>query len=268
MVNDSTARKSCSASHPCNSPRVCPWCARRRQGRVADVAEIIAYQQRWMLSTVITPDYNTPEAVAAARDEYTSGLAAADAGGGVWSVEIGRQLGRLHCHVISRMPLELPPNPRDTAIYSEIIKIQVPSDIRPAAAYIAKQRQMPTPDEYSGRLIGGWGLQHIAGVMLSREMLDYAPVVAAELAEQVLDPHRRERLASGDFVGGAVDWPTVRRLAAVSRARSDDARATIAETVKAGGSEAKIAETLEKFPALARVIARARFQKGVGDGDD
>lgn len=231
MTNDSTWLHSCSRAHPCNRPRVCAWCARRRQARIADVAEHIATGQQYMLLTVITPD--DAANVGRSRTDYLRDMGAP---AGLWTVEQGEQFGRLHVNVLSLLPDETPPPPPGITVHHELVRLTTPEDVRPVAAYIAKQSAMPEPEQYGGRLYGQWGLQHVSSLLVDRQIVRTAPVVAAEALEQLLDrKHRR-------YAANLVQGPDL-----ITPVLSED---QMAEGIEKGRAY------LDRFPTLRRLAAK------------
>lgn len=204
--HDSTVRPECSRTNPCNRPRECPWCARRRQGRIADTAEMMAAAAieegaGWAMLTVVKAAAPTPANTQMTRAQIIAELRRLECSRGMWTVERGEELGALHVNLLHLMPDEVPaPHPAYDAHHS-IIRLTTAADIRPTAAYISKQTAMPPPEQYSGRLYGGWGLQHISALMIGEEMRQRAPAVAAEALEQLIDK-RHGRTAGNNRLPG------------------------------------------------------------------
>lgn len=204
--HDSTVRPECSRTNPCNRPRECPWCARRRQGRIADTAEMMAAAAiddgaGWAMLTVVKATAPTAANTQMTRAQIIAELRRLGCSRGMWTVERGEELGGLHVNLLHLMPDEVPePHPAYDTHHS-IIRLTTAADIRPTAAYISKQSAMPPAEQYSGRLYGGWGLQHISALMLGDEMRQRAPAVAAEALEQLIDK-RHGRTAGNNRLPG------------------------------------------------------------------
>lgn len=220
--DDSTVRPECSRTNPCNRPRKCPWCARRRQGRIADAAEMMAASaiadgSSWAMLTVIKATAPTAANTRMTRAQIIAELRRLGCSRGMWTVEKGEEFGALHVNLLHLMPDEVPPQHPAYEAHHSIIRLTTAADLRPTAAYISKQTAMPPPEQYSGRLYGGWGLQHISALMIGEEMRQRAPAVAAEALEQLIDK-RHGRTAANNRLPGlgrgadhapAQRWPKV-----------------------------------------------------------
>lgn len=136
---------------------------------------------------------------------------------GMWTVEKGEEFGALHVNLLHLMPDEVPPTHPAYDAHHSIIRLTTAADLRPTAAYISKQAAMPAPEQYSGRLYGGWGLQHISALMIGEEMRQRAPAVAAEALEQLIDKRHGRTAANNRLTGlgrgadhaPAQRWPKV-----------------------------------------------------------
>lgn len=243
--NDSTVRPECSRTNPCNRPRECPWCARRRQGRIADAAEMMAASaiadgSSWAMLTVIKATAPTAANTRMTRAQIIAELRRLGCSRGMWTIEKGEEFGALHTNILHLMPDEVPPPHPAYEAHHSIIRLTTAADLRPTAAYISKQSAMPDPEQYSGRLYGGWGLQHISALMIGDEMRERAPAVAAEALEQLID-RRHGRTAQNARLAGigrGADHPPAERWPKVM-----DSRAAA------------------ELPALRELIARAAGDK-------
>lgn len=169
---DSTPAK-CSPSRPCNRFRVCARCARRRQAKIADAVSNLESrigQLRWHILYPLAPG---ADALRAVRADW---LRAAQPEGAIWTVEQSRKTGALHCNIIT--PAGSNHEPANAHHWNQTIT----GDVRAVGAYIAKQRQMPSPAAYSGKIYGTAGqLWHILA-----NQRQY-PAVAAAAAQYAID---------------------------------------------------------------------------------
>jgi hypothetical protein len=154
---------------------VCEECAAIRQRRIGDTAEAIEREHGTLTMTVIKPNDNTEAAI---KKLHASFMRRSLAPAGIWTVERGEQFGRLHLNYISPKPL--PAKWRNCETYSELLEITA----RDAAAYISKRCGLPEPKQYKGRLYGSWG--RVGEILVSREMLEQAPIVPAASIEATL----------------------------------------------------------------------------------
>ena len=246
MTNHSTTRPECSRTNPCNRPRECPWCARRRPGRIAATADMMAAAaieegSNWAMLTVVKAAAPTAANTQMTRAQIIAELRRLGCSRGMWTVERGEELGGLHVNLLHLMPDEVPPQHPAYEAHHSIIRLTTAADLRPTAAYISKQAAMPAPEQYGGRLYGGWGLQHISALMLSEEMRQKAPAVSAEALEQLIDKRHGRTAANSRMpgLGRGADHPPAERWPRVMDSRAAAELPALRELIKraAGDSE-------------------------------
>lgn len=138
----------CSIARPCRRFKVCARCARLRQASAADLAEKLEKLFGPLALTVITPEKQTAEALAAVRSRY---MEMSKAPAGIWSIECGDQRGTMHTNIIH--PLAKPASPRGAATHTSALRFGP----RVAGAYIVKPKQFPDSNLYTGRTFGRCG---------------------------------------------------------------------------------------------------------------
>lgn len=171
----------------CMDWRNCEYCARARQATLAWRGELLANQFDTLFLSVIKPVDGTAAALQRIRAAI---LRKSFAPAGIWSVEEGKQLGRLHLNILA--PAPAPDTLRDCETWSQAIT----TSGRAAAAYINKRSGFPDQQTYSGNLAGSWS--KIPDFFTSRHM---PPTVMAASAEAALsnkhpDEYLRAALAS------------------------------------------------------------------------
>lgn len=169
---NSTAHR-CSKARPCNRWRDCHFCARRRQAKIADAVEKLAGRTgplRWSIL------YPLQGGSAAAKEARADWLAEAAPAGAIWTIEQSRKTGALHCNIIT--PAHCQANPSSAHTWTQTIT----GNPRHVGAYIAKRQQMPTREQFDGRLYGTAGplWQWLAGSQSE-------PIVAAAAAQHIIN---------------------------------------------------------------------------------
>lgn len=165
----------CTPQLPCRQFRVCDYCAKLRQARIAEIARsrCAADGATYAVIAGLSPA-NIP-AVRSLR------LGA----GGMWTVEVGEKMGGLHMNLLFDGLQEITAAdlaatlPIDHA--STWTKPVALGDVRHVAAYISKRAGMPTRMEYDGRLYGTYGTWRSAAEVARQR--DAAPTVAAAALE-------------------------------------------------------------------------------------
>jgi len=165
----------CSKSRPCNRWRVCHFCARRRQAKIADAVANLADRVGNLRWHILYPNQQGADALRAVRANW---LEAAAPEGAVWTVEQSRKTGTLHCNIIT--PAETLHTPTAAAYWQQTIT----GNVRNVGAYIAKREQMPDPAAYSGRLYGTAG--QLWSILTNQKQY---PAVAAAAAQYAIDSH-------------------------------------------------------------------------------
>lgn len=170
---DST-QSVCTPQRLCRRFRTCPRCAKIRQAKAGDLAEKLQSYFGPLYLTVLTPEMQTPEAIANIRQRWAhlSRVPAA-----LWSVEEGDKRGTLHTNIIH--PVCKPAKPRGAAIHTEPLR-HAP---RIAAAYITKREQIPDPGRYPGRTFGRCG--HLLHFLALDEN---NPTIQAAAINELLNP--------------------------------------------------------------------------------
>lgn len=204
-----TPSRTCAPRARCGRFRECPICARIRQAKIADAAERLQSKAPDLTWTTIVPDDRDWRALVACRDAFLRGESPA---GAIWTVEVGQQAGRLHANILHPTS-----KPRQLARAS-VWQAPVRASARIVAAYISKREQMPTREEYDGRLFGTAGplWQWLAtGKGL--------PVIEAAKTQYDIDPTPLQedsgRSAAVFVRGTGYDWDDYRSIA---RARLPD----------------------------------------------
>jgi hypothetical protein len=157
-MDNAKGERQCTSRSRCENPRVCEYCARVRQSKIAGIAEQIEAEYGQLTLTVLKPEQNT---AAALKAVHASFMRRALAPAGIWTVETGELFAGLHLNIISPKPAAAR---WKCESYSELLK----TTARDAAAYIAKRKGMPLPEQYPGRLYGSWG--QIGAMLASQEM--------------------------------------------------------------------------------------------------
>lgn len=171
----------------CMDWRNCEYCARARQAQLAWRGELLQNQFDTLFLSVLKPLDGTAAALQRIRAAI---LRRSFAPAGIWSVEEGEKLGRLHLNILA--PAPAPDTLRDCKTWSQAIT----TSGRAAAAYINKRSGFPDQQTYSGNLTGSWS--KIPDFFTGRHM---PPTVMAASAEAALsnkhpDEYLRAALAS------------------------------------------------------------------------
>lgn len=177
----------CRPFRRCGNWRTCEICARVRQAHLAERGEALQNQFDTLFLSVLKPLDSTASAVQRIRAAI---LRRSFAPAGIWSVEQGKKLGRLHLNILA--PAPVPDILRDCETWSQSIT----TSGRAAAAYINKKSGFPDQATYSGNLTGSW--TKIPDFFTLRHM---PPTVMAASAEAALsnkhpDEYLRAALAS------------------------------------------------------------------------
>jgi hypothetical protein len=139
---------SCSGVNHCGNIRLCDRCAKARQRKIADAAEILEQQYGQLSLTVITPDINTQDEIKRLRASF---LRRTVSPSGIWTIETGEKFNGLHLNILSPKPA--PARWRSATTYSELVRYTT----REAAAYISKRSGMPPIEQFIGNLYGTFG---------------------------------------------------------------------------------------------------------------
>lgn len=187
--------------------RNCEYCARARQSTLAWRGEELQNQFDTLFLSVLKPVDSTAAAIQRIRAAI---LRKAFAPAGIWSVEQGEKLGRLHLNILA--PAPAPDTLRDCETWSQAIN----TSGRAAAAYINKREGFPSQQTYSGNLTGSWS--KIPDFFTVRHM---PPTVMAASAEAALsnkhpDEYLRAALASREREQATKDL-TREKYAAIAR---------------------------------------------------
>jgi hypothetical protein len=140
--------KSCWPGNRCRDWRNCETCARIRQARIATAAERLGAAVGPLDWTTLQPHGTSFRDIATARDEFLRRTAPS---GAIWTVEQAPKTGHLHCNIIA------PPSKQLQLRHAHAFVAQNISNARRVAAYISKREQMPSRDDYPGRLYGTAG---------------------------------------------------------------------------------------------------------------
>lgn len=141
-----------------------------RQQQAAHHADLLEHFFPHLWLSRLTPASNTGEALNKLKSSI---LREKLAPAGIWSIETGDELGKLHLNIIS-------PRLRDSKIipagsYSEPIN----SRAAIVAAYITKRESIPQPQQYAGRCYGYFG--QLLGAIKDQRT---APIVQAAIIQQ------------------------------------------------------------------------------------
>lgn len=170
MPNNTTP---CAPKQRCGNVRTCEHCARRRQQIAADKAQKMAFEHGQLWLSVFTPHQNQAQEIRRIRAAL---LRKGFANKGMWSVETGEKFGGLHLNTITTRPTFSQINNADTHIE------RIATTARAAAAYITKQKGMPSTTQFSGKLLGWWGQ---AGQFATTQ--DAPPIIQAAALNDLLD---------------------------------------------------------------------------------
>lgn len=165
----------CYPSRPCNRWRTCARCARRRQAKIADAVQDLHHRVGDLRWHILYPHGMNQEAARAVKANW---LRAAAPEGAIWTVEQSTKNRALHVNIIT--PAEVLYTPRHANYWQQVIA----GDVRAVGAYIAKQKQMPRPADYGGRLYGKAG--QVWGILANQT--DF-PAVAAAAAQYAINSH-------------------------------------------------------------------------------
>lgn len=139
---------TCTYKNRCKNWRVCEYCAKVRQKKIADLADALFDKSAPLYFSVLRPSRSTEREIKRIRASFIRYSLTEK---GLWSVETGEKFAGLHLNVISqggRMP-----HIRDCETYSELIS----TSARAVAAYITKSTGIPAEDFYTGRIFGTFG---------------------------------------------------------------------------------------------------------------
>lgn len=208
----------CRPFRRCGDWRQCEICARTRQATLAWRGEQLENQFDTLFLSIIKPIDGTAAAIQRVRAAI---LRKAFAPAGIWSVEEGEKLGRLHLNIIAPAPVA--DTLRDCSTWSQAIT----TSGRAAAAYIYKKSGFPDSATYSGNLAGSW--TRIPDFFAQRGM---PPTVQAASAEAALsnrhpEEYLRDAMASRERAQQA-ETLTREQYAAIARRNLPNLYATIA----------------------------------------
>lgn len=166
-------RAICTRSRPCRRWRVCIFCARRRQAKIADAVERLASKTGQLRWNILYPSIVGTKGITTMRENW---LQAANPQGAIWTIEQSRKTGAFHCNIIT--PAGSFHEPATGHIWTQTIS----GNPRHVGAYIAKPSQAPQPADYPGRLMGTAGplWQYLTTG-------DALPIVAAAAAQHTID---------------------------------------------------------------------------------
>lgn len=139
---------SCSGKNHCGNIRNCERCARARQAKIANAAQLLEQQHGQLTLTVLVPTINTQPEINRLRASF---LRRAVSPSGIWTVESGTLFNGLHLNVLSPKPALA--RWHNASTYSELVR----TTSRDAAAYISKRSGMPPIEQYTGNLYGAFG---------------------------------------------------------------------------------------------------------------
>lgn len=138
----------CTPQARCRRWRHCDHCARIRQARIANAAARLASISARLDWVTLSPIAAGSHAVVKSRAEF---LQKVRPDGAVWTIEQAPTTGRLHCNIL------LPSHePRRLTLSASHVVCDI-NEPRRIAAYISKREQMPSPENYPGRLYGTAG---------------------------------------------------------------------------------------------------------------
>jgi len=166
--------QNCDHGKRCGNIRTCEKCARARQKLYADRAEYMERQYGQLALTTIVPDDPTTANIKALR---ASMIRRKIAPSGIWTVETGELAGHLHLNIISPTPSTVQFTRAQS--YSELIT----TTGRAAAAYITKRKGIPSPEQFTGKTAGTFGLLY--EYLASNKV---APLVQAASLQKFIDP--------------------------------------------------------------------------------
>lgn len=179
--------------------RNCEYCARARQSTLAWRGEQLQNQFDTLFLSVLKPVDGTAAAIQRIRAAI---LRKAFAPAGIWSVEEGEKLGRLHLNILA--PAPVPDILGDCETWSQAIT----TSGRAAAAYINKKSGFPDQATYSGNLTGSW--TKIPDFFTVRHMPPTVMAASAEAALSNKHPEEYLRAAMASRERTAAESPKTR----------------------------------------------------------
>ena len=139
---------NCTSVNHCGNIYTCERCARERQRKLADKAELLEKHFGPLTLTVLVPESNTQEAIRRLRASFIRRTLASS---GLWTIETGSQFAGLHINFLSPAPITA--SWKNAKCYSELVN----TTSREAAAYIAKRSGLPPKEQFIGRTSGTFG---------------------------------------------------------------------------------------------------------------
>jgi hypothetical protein len=164
----------CSPASLCRNWTLCDRCARIRQAKIADAAELLQRYYPTLAWTILRPLDQTPDALARARAAWAR---SASPGGALWTVERDATPGHHHLNIIH------PLTPQIIPIHAHHWTRSIKRSVRDVAAYISKRATAPDPTTYTQRAFGRLGplWQHLAAARRY-------PLVQAAALQLLIDP--------------------------------------------------------------------------------
>jgi len=124
---------------------------------------------------ILYPNQLGADALRAVRSDW---LHSAKPLGAVWTIEHSKKTNALHCNIIT--PAGSLHEPANAHHWTQLVQ----GNPRHVGAYIGKRHQMPSTDDYTGRL---WGTAGQIWNLLANQKHD--PLVAAAAAQYAIDSH-------------------------------------------------------------------------------
>ena len=165
----------CLPHSRCDNFRTCQYCARIRQAKIASAVEKLQEICGSLTWSIVYPHDGSKHAAERAKLEF---LKKAKAEGAVWTVEKSNKTNALHLNIITPR-LEI-----DRIKLGNLWQQEIIGNPRNVGAYIAKQSQMPTVEEYDGRLYGTSG--NLWQILANAHNV---PIVQAAAAQYAIDSH-------------------------------------------------------------------------------
>lgn len=189
----------CRPFRRCGDWRTCEICARVRQAHLAERGEALQNQFDTLFLSVLKPVEPSAHAIQRIRAAV---IRRAFAPAGIWSVEQGQKLGRLHLNILA--PAPVPDILRDCETWSQVIT----TSGRAAAAYINKKSGFPDRANYSGNITGSWS--SLPDLFASRNMPATVMAASAEAALSNRHPEEYLRAAMASRERAAAESPKTR----------------------------------------------------------
>jgi hypothetical protein len=204
LQRDTLTPRPCTPASLCRNWIACDRCARIRQAKIADAAELLQRYYPTLAWTILRPIDNTPEQLARARAAWARSAAP---GGALWTVERDATPGHHHVNILH------PPTQAVIQMHAHHWTRSVRGSVRDLAAYIAKRKTAPDPAYFAGRAFGRLG-----PLWIHLAQARSFPLVQAAALQHAIDPSPMRDAAATAQLYPRIDldrtWPQRRATAA------------------------------------------------------